>query len=122
MEIYKVGYWHSSSEYYHLGYIMAEDNDSAVDMVNEKWDEEIDGIGEVQIEQVEYMSQVMDLEIARTLMLNDEIREELNAQNRDAKENETKYRQRSTKRVKGISKTNRGAMSLHSKKSVGRKH
>jgi len=117
MKIYKVGYWHSSSEYCHLGYIMAEDNDSAVDMVNEKWDEEIDGIGEVQIEQVEYMSQVMDLEIARTLLLNDEIREELKSN-----ENEVKPRQRSSKRVKGISKTNRGSMSLHSKKSMGRKH
>ena len=60
--VFKVGYFHSSSEYVPLGFILADNEKQAISKISIKMREYIDGLAEVRAQKVHKLTDIMTQE------------------------------------------------------------
>lgn len=65
LKVWKIGYFHSSSEWYALGYVFAYSEKGALRQIDQK---DIDGLGDCTVEEMKDIEQTAPIRVIKFLM------------------------------------------------------
>lgn len=65
LQVWRIGYYHSCSEWYPLGYVFAYSQEGALKQIKK---EDIDGLGDCTAEEMKSIEQIAPLKIIKFLM------------------------------------------------------